>query len=148
MMMTQTVKTEVSLTPEQVELSEKLTHLQRMTIIGLVQGKSQRKAYRDAGGKSKSDRTADAVVCKMLTNANVHLFYNSLVKSVTAGSVLTRTEALEKLTEIARGDEQRSTMQAIKQITDMQGWEEPKRTELTGENGGPIAITQIERVIV
>jgi hypothetical protein len=84
----------------------------------------------------------------MLTNANVHPFYDALVKASTTGSVLTRKEALEKLTDIARGDEQRSIMQAIKQVTDMQGWEEPKRTELTGENGGPIAITQIERVIV
>lgn len=144
--MSQEVKTE--LTPEQMKLAAKLTHLQRLTIIGMVEGKDQRQAYRDAGGKSKSDRTADAVVCKMLTNANVQVFYEALIAASAQGSVLTRKEALEKLTGIARSAEDRSVMQAIKQITEMQGWEEPKRTELTGEGGGPIAITQIERVIV
>jgi hypothetical protein len=37
----------------------------------------------------------------MLTNANVHPFYDALVKASTTGSVLTRKEALEKLTDIA-----------------------------------------------
>ena len=136
------------LTPEEIELGENLTNLQRMTIIGMMKGKDQRQAYWDAGGKSKSDRTADAVICKMLTKGNVRLFHDALIEASATSSVMTRTEALEKLTGIARGDEGRSIIQAIKQITEMQGWEEPKRTELTGENGGPIAITQIERVIV
>jgi phage terminase small subunit len=84
----------------------------------------------------------------MMENAGVKAFYESLIEAMASSSIMTRTEALEKLTGIARGDEGRSVIQAIKQITEMQGWEEPKRTELTGENGGPIAITQIERVIV
>ncbi|MEY0256605.1 terminase [Morganella morganii] len=30
---------------------------------------------------------------------------------------------------------------AIKQIVDMEGWEAPKKTELTGKDGGPIQST-------
>jgi len=146
--MTKETKAGFTLTTEQLALAEKLTHLQRMTVINIVQGVSQRAAYFSAGGKAKSDNAADATVSRMLRMGKVDAFYQALIEASATSSVLTRQEALEKLTGIARGDEDRGVMQAIKQITDMQGWEEPKRTELTGEGGGPIAITQIERVIV
>jgi phage terminase small subunit len=37
---------------------------------------------------------------------------------------------------------------AIKQISAMEGWEAPKKTELSGKNGGTIEVTQIERKII
>ena len=37
---------------------------------------------------------------------------------------------------------------AIKQLSAMQGWEAPKKTELSGVDGGEIVITQIERKII
>ena len=43
----------MSLTPEQETLSAALTNLQRLTVLGVVEGKSQRQAYRDAGGKQE-----------------------------------------------------------------------------------------------
>ena len=37
---------------------------------------------------------------------------------------------------------------AIKQLTDLQGWSSAKKFEVTGKDGDPIAITNIERKIV
>lgn len=37
---------------------------------------------------------------------------------------------------------------AIKQLTDLQGWSSAKKFEVTGKDGGPVAITNIERKIV
>lgn len=37
---------------------------------------------------------------------------------------------------------------AIKQLSALQGWEAPRRTELSGKDGGDIVITQIERKII
>ena len=91
-----------SLTEEQKSLSDELTHLQRMTIIGMVCGnKSQRQAYYDAGGKAKTGEAADVVVSRMLTDVKVKAFYDSLVESAATEAVMTREQALERLTLVA-----------------------------------------------
>jgi phage terminase small subunit len=89
------------LTPEQQKLAEKLTNLQRGVVIGVVAGKSQRQAYRDAGGKAKADEAADVIVSKMLSDARVKAFYKSLISEATTDAVMTRTQALERLTLMA-----------------------------------------------
>lgn len=90
------------MTPEQQELADKLTNLQRGVVLGVVAGKSQRQAYRDAGGKAKTDETADASASEILSHPEVKAFYDSLVSSAAGDAVLTRAEALERLSLIAR----------------------------------------------
>lgn len=89
------------MTPEQQSLSEQLTKLQRLTVLGVVAGKSQRQAYTDAGGKAKNAAAADAIVSRMLSDARVDAFYKSLIAQAANSSVLTREQALERLTLMA-----------------------------------------------
>lgn len=89
------------MTPEQQALADKLTNLQRGTVLGVVAGKSQRQAYRDAGGKAKTDETADASASEILSHPEVKAFYDSLIASAAKSSIMTREEALERLTLIA-----------------------------------------------
>lgn len=89
------------MTPEQEALSAQLTNLQRLTVLGVVEGKSQRQAYYDAGGKAKSDQIADSSAAEILSNPKVRAFYESLVSSAATSAVLTREQALERLTLIA-----------------------------------------------
>lgn len=90
------------MTPEQQELSSALTNLQRLTVLGVVQGKSQRQAYYDADGKAKSDAAADAIVSRMLSDVKVDAFYQSLIAQATVSAVMTRSEALERLSLMGR----------------------------------------------
>ncbi len=91
------------MTPEQQALADKLTKLQRQIVINLVSGKmSQREAYYAAGGTSKNERAADAVVCRMLTDVNVKAFYDSLISVEAKSSIATREEILERLSMQAR----------------------------------------------
>jgi len=99
--MSQEVKTEYQLTPEQQELAAKLTHLQKWTMIHAASGMSKMDAYVKAGGKAKG-KSANNVIGKMLEKGSVRAFYDSLVSSAAAKSVMTREEALETLTKIAR----------------------------------------------
>lgn len=93
------------LTPEQEALAAELTHLQRMTVINYVGGAaSQIAAYYDAGGKATNDDSARAIVSRMLAEANVKAFYESLVSSATNSAVMSRQEALERLSSFARTD--------------------------------------------
>lgn len=91
----------MALTPEQQALSDALTKLQRGVVLGVVAGKSQRQAYRDAGGKAKTDASADAVVSEMLSDPKVDAFYQSLIAQAANSSILTREQALERLTLMA-----------------------------------------------
>lgn len=93
----------VTLTEEQLELGSKLTPLQRKTVINLATGKmSQREAYYAAGGKAKKPETADASVSEILGNPKVKVFYESLMNAAASDAVMTRQEALERLTRAAR----------------------------------------------
>lgn len=64
----------IELSDEQVSAFHALTRLQQGVVLGVLEGLSQREAYRRAGGKAKSDRTADACVSEILTNPNVDSF--------------------------------------------------------------------------
>ena len=91
----------MSLTPEQQSLSDDLTKLQRLLVLGMVAGKSQRQAYYDAGGKAKDERTADASASEILANPKVDAFYQSLIAQAATSAIMTREKALERLTMMA-----------------------------------------------
>jgi phage terminase small subunit len=95
----------LQLTPEQEALAAELTHLQRMTVIHYIGGEiSQRAAYYAAGGKATNDESADAIVSRMLGEAKVRAFYESLVSGAANSAVMSRQEALERLSTVARTD--------------------------------------------
>jgi len=87
------------MTPEQQALADQLTKLQRQTVLNHVTGKmSQREAYYAAGGTAKRDAVADAIVSRMLSDAKVKAFYDSLLAQAVKSSIATREEILERLT--------------------------------------------------
>lgn len=92
----------MALTSEQQALADKLTNLQRGVVLGVVAGKSQRQAYYDAGGKAKTDEAADTSAYEIMSRPEVIAFYDSLVSSAAGDAILTRAEALERLSLIAR----------------------------------------------
>lgn len=92
----------MSLTPEQQSLSDQCTKLQRLLVLGVVSGKSNRQAYRDAGGRAKDDKTADASASEILSNPKVDAFYRSMIESVVSDAIMTRAEALERLSLMGR----------------------------------------------
>lgn len=120
---------DINLTDEQQALGDALTRLERMTVIGIIAGKSQRLAYRDAGGKAKTDDSADAIVSKMLSKDRVRAFLNAMYATPMREAVMTREEALERLTRTARVS-----------ITDIAEFREEHIGE--DEDGNPVYSTQ------
>lgn len=57
----------IELSDEQVSAFHALTRLQQGVALGVLEGLSQREAYRRAGGKAKDEKTIDALVSRMLT---------------------------------------------------------------------------------
>ncbi|HIC9426503.1 TPA: terminase small subunit [Yersinia enterocolitica] len=179
------------LTAEQQQLFDALTPLQKKFTLAIVKGKNQTDAYKAAKGKAKGDAMR-AAASRMYANVNVQVFLESVQVSVINDAIMTREEALKRLTSMARAritdlvefaehdmgvdDDGREVIQAawrfkdsvknapelldaiaeltagkdgiklklhdarsaIKQLGDMEGWEAPKKTELTGKDGGAI----------
>lgn len=116
------------LTDSQQELAEKLTKLQRRVVINLVSGMSQRQAYYSAGGSAQTDAAADANVSRMLSDAKVSAFYESLTARAESDAVMSRQEALERLSKMARVS-----------ITDIAEFSEYQAGE--DESGDPVMAT-------
>tara|TARA_R110001599_G_scaffold60377_1_gene167883 strand:+ start:3637 stop:4053 length:417 start_codon:yes stop_codon:yes gene_type:complete len=135
---------------KQLELASKLTTLQRKFVLELVKnGTTQRQAYLKAGGSAKSTDSQDSAAYKMFSHVHVKSFYDYIMQQSTTSAILSREEALEILTSNAKGCEDKKDQHAaIKQLVSMQGWDAPKKTELTGAEGGAIKIARIERKIV
>ena len=87
------------MTPEQQALADKLTNLQRGVVLGVVAGKTQRQAYYDAGGKAKTDASADAVVSEMLSDPKVRAFYDAMISDAAQEAQITLKTLLEELEE-------------------------------------------------
>ena len=139
------------MTPEQQALADKLTNLQRGVVLGVVAGKSQRQAYYDAGGRAKTDLSADATVSELLSNPNVRAFYDSLIANVAEKAIWTREDSLRTLAEIASGsDENGKTsdrVAAVKELNAMGGWNSPTKVDHTSSDGSMAAMpTRIELV--
>lgn len=94
---------QVDLDQSQSELAEKLTRLQRRFVLFLVgSDMSQRQAYLAAGGQAKAEKTQDVNASRMLADAKVKAFYDSLLNQAQTDAVMTKAEALERLSKQAR----------------------------------------------
>ncbi|WP_145562365.1 terminase small subunit [Yersinia aldovae] len=182
----------MELTEHQKVLFDALTKLQQKFALGIVKGLSQIDAYKQAGGKAKKDETASACASEILTNPKVKAFIDEMNKEAISEAVMTKQEALERLSSLGRvslfdlaefrnsqvGEDEdgkpvcqatwsfkdssllrpedmaaiseltagpqglkiklHDPKAAIKQLGELQGWEAPKKTELTGKDGGVI----------
>lgn len=91
------------MTPEQKLLFDDLTQLQQRVAINVLAGMSQRQAYYDAGGKAKADETADVNASRMLGDAKVKSFMDSMKMQAVSDAIMTREEAMKELSAIGRG---------------------------------------------
>jgi len=92
----------MALTKEQKELGKLLTPLQRRVVHGVVEGKSQRQAYLDAGGTSATEEAQDASASRILSDIKVKAYHDALMASAANKAILTREEALTMLSNTAR----------------------------------------------
>ena len=181
----------MTLTEQQKALFDALTKLQKKFVTCLLSGDRQVEAYRNAGGKAKGSG-AHSKAAVMVRNGNVQQFLRSVQYEAINEAIMTRTEALERLSKMGRtslmdiaefrncqiGEDEDgqpvfqaswsfrdSALQdpeamsavaelttgkegiklkmhdpkaAIKQLGEMQGWEAPKKTEVSGPGGAPI----------
>lgn len=93
------------MSPELKELFNNLTRLQKGICLNLLDGAPYAKAYFDAGGISSSDDNAKSIVSRMVsTDVNVKAFLDAADKQAVSNAVMTKREALERLSVLAGTD--------------------------------------------
>ena len=81
-----------------------LTAKQEKFIQNIVNGMSQREAYKDAYNcKSMSDNAIDREACLLCKNPKVAQRHKELVDAIAKPSIMTAQERLEYLTEVIKG---------------------------------------------
>ena len=183
---------------EQQALFDALSTLMRKKFaLGVVAGKSLIQSYLDAGGKA-TGTAAYTGASDLHAEPSIQAFLKAMNAPLVSAAIMSREEALEKLTAFARtgiselvdfgeynlGEDEdgnpivqsswrikpqtlqdpmkmaviseltagrdgiklktHSPLQAIQQLAKMQGWDAPQKTELTGKDGGPIHVVNLE----
>lgn len=91
-----------TLTDEQKVLFDALTKLQQKFVLGILKGLNQTDAYKQAGGKAKTDDVARTQASRMITFDNVKSFLEAMNEIAISNAIMTREEALERLSSIGR----------------------------------------------
>lgn len=89
------------MTPDQQALADACTNLQRLTVLGVIAGKTQRQAYYDAGGKAATDEAADTSAYEIMSKPEPKAFYDSLLAEAVDKAIMTRSQALARLSLVA-----------------------------------------------
>lgn len=91
----------MTLTEEQKAFFDALTRLQKKFVICLLKGDRQAEAYRNAGGKAKGDG-AHSKAAQIVRNSKVQTFLSAVQYQAINEAIMTRTEALERLSKMGR----------------------------------------------
>ncbi|MMZ51901.1 Terminase small subunit [compost metagenome] len=91
----------MTLTEEQKALFDALTRLQKKFVTCLLNGDRQAEAYRNAGGKAKGEGV-HSKAAQIVRNSKVQAFLKSVQYEAINEAIMTRTEALERLSKMGR----------------------------------------------
>ncbi|PHM55130.1 terminase small subunit [Xenorhabdus sp. KK7.4] len=90
------------LTDEQQVLFDALTKQQQQFVLGILKGLNQIDAYKQAGYKAKNENTASVSASQIFGNLKVKAFLNSMNQQAVSEAVMSRQEALERLSTMGR----------------------------------------------
>jgi len=92
----------MELTEHQKALFDAMTRSQQKFALGIVKGLTQIDAYRGAGGKAKKEDHAHASASEIYRNPKVKAFVDEMNKEAITDAVMTKQEALERLSSLGR----------------------------------------------
>ena len=87
-----------------------LTAKQEKFVRNLIQGMSQREAYKKSyNAENMTDKTIDEEACKLFNSPKISTRYNELIERAAVAAVMTAQERLEYLSRIIYGTEMELT---------------------------------------
>ena len=91
-----------------------LTAKQEKFVRNLIQGMSQREAYKNSyDAENMTDKTIDENACRLFNDSKIKARYKELQEKLTTASIMTAQERLEYLTEIIKGIQGETMLQVV-----------------------------------
>ena len=110
---------------------EKLTNKQELFINYLLQGLSQREAYKKAYKAKYKDSAIDNMASKLFNTPKVYTRYTELMEKATKKAIMTAEERMEWLSKVITGDVKEVVM--VKRLNIETGEEETIETEMPSQ---------------
>lgn len=85
-------------------MSDKLNVKQEKFIQGIINGLSQRQAYKEAFGSEYDDNAIDINASKLFNSAKVKLRYEELLQELEDKSIMSAKERMKWLSDVVRGN--------------------------------------------
>lgn len=114
-------KQDFKMTDEQKGLLDVLTPLQQKVCINIVSGMSNIDAFMSANKKVKNKATGEANVSRMLSDAKVKAFIDSMKAAAVSSAVMSRERMLELQSQIADIDSARVAKMSLEELTELKG---------------------------
>lgn len=132
---------EKAMSKEQLTLYSKLTKLQKALCIGILSGMTKRGAYKQAGGKARTNASMDESISVILKNVGVKAFMDSMYAQQLSETIMGRDEALQILSGITRAPlaQSKTRIQAVRQLARMEGWEAAQKFDIHGN----VTVTEV-----
>lgn len=108
----------------------------------IADGLDQSKAYREAFKSKAKPETVHAQASKIAAEHKVAIRLREIKDELAEKMLWSRVESLRKLVSVADDTEAKhgDIINAVKAINAMQGYDAPKKTELTGAEGKPVQV--------
>jgi phage terminase small subunit len=91
-----------------------LTGKQEKFVRNLIQGMTQREAYKNAYDcENMSDESIDVAACRLFNDSKISLRYQELQERLTNATIMTAEERLEYLTDIIKGIQGETILQVV-----------------------------------
>lgn len=142
---------EKAMSKEQLKLYSALTKLQKALTVGVLSGLTQRQAYKQAGGKARTEKAIDNSASEIMGHPGVKAFMDSMYAPQLAEAIMTRDEAMQILSGITRAPMtgSRVRIHAVQQLGKMQGWEAAQKHDLTGHIlTSEVPLTDAQRAVL
>ena len=97
-------------------MSDKLNVKQEKFIQGIINGLSQRQAYKEAFGSEYDDNAIDINASKLFNSAKVKLRYEELLKELQDKSIMSAQERMIWLTELVKKELKANMTDKLKAI--------------------------------
>jgi phage terminase small subunit len=91
-----------------------LTAKQEKFVRNLIQGMSQREAYKNSyDAENMTDKTIDEEACRLFNDSKISARYRELQDRLDKATIMTAQERLEYLTEVIQGIQREQVVQIV-----------------------------------
>jgi phage terminase small subunit len=111
----------------------------------IADGMTQADAYRQSYNAARmSDNSIYSKASELMTDGKITSRVAEIKSQLEDKALWTREDSVRALKSVIEGGRPSDVTGAVKELNSMHGYNEPKKVELTGKDGGPMEIKTLD----